>query len=78
MCYTNGFSCYVNFMTPQDKGGRPRLPRGERRDVTRSCRLTSGESRLIDRAARARGLAPTQWMREVIVRAAKRAAGRTR
>ncbi|MHC4138111.1 MAG: plasmid mobilization protein [Planctomycetota bacterium] len=57
------------------KGGRPRKRASERRSVTPSLRLTPGEAELIQTAADAKGLPVTQWMREALLRAARRAKG---
>ncbi|MHC4491727.1 MAG: plasmid mobilization protein [Planctomycetota bacterium] len=43
--------------------------------MTPSLRLTPGEAELIQTAADAKGLPVTQWMREALLRAARRAKG---
>jgi uncharacterized protein (DUF1778 family) len=57
------------------KMGRPRLPAGEIRGEVIMLRLRSDEKRAIMRAARKSGEPYAAWMRELLLRAARRAGG---
>jgi uncharacterized protein (DUF1778 family) len=59
-------------MTKKKRTGRPPVPNAERRSVTPTIRLTPGEAKLIRAAAQAKDQPTTQWMRETLLRAARR------
>jgi len=52
--------------------GRPKLPAGEARGEVIMLRLRSDEKRVIMRAARMAGKPYAVWMRQVLLRAARR------
>jgi len=66
------FPSYINLMA-RNKGGRPPVPEEERRSVTRTFRVTSAESDLIDEAAVTEGVQTATFMRAAVLRAAQRA-----
>jgi hypothetical protein len=51
------------------KMGRPPLPKREKRAAHLSVRLTEGEHRGCERAAKAAGLALSDWARSVVLAA---------
>ncbi len=52
---------------------RPKLPAKDRRDVVPAVRFTRAEHRLVAKAAARKALRPSTFMREAILRAARRA-----
>ncbi|MBI2516927.1 MAG: hypothetical protein HYV95_08425 [Opitutae bacterium] len=59
-------------MSKKSKMGRPKLPKGEAKGVF-SLRLSSEEREAIDAAAKRAEKKPTEWARNAIITAAKRA-----
>ena len=53
------------------KPGRPKLPRGERRDEIILVRLTKVERRMVETAAKLRGETLSAWLRAEIYAAAE-------
>lgn len=53
--------------------GRPKLPRGEEREVVLTLRLKPAERRELERAAKAAGQTVSGWAREALL---SRAGGR--
>ena len=51
---------------------RPTKKPEDRRDANQTLRLTPGELRLLKRGASAKGLPLSIWMRETLLRAARR------
>ena len=51
---------------------RPKKKPSDRRSKNPSCRMTPAEFRLVEQAAAAKGLPITTWMRETLLRAARR------
>ena len=50
------------------KRGRPKLPKGEKREVF-ALRLSPAERDAIERAAHVAGLGPSEWARKVLTEA---------
>ena len=51
------------------KMGRPKLRKGEAKDVTRAFKCTPEESEAYDKAARAEGLDFSKWLRQILNKA---------
>jgi hypothetical protein len=47
--------------------GRPKLPRGQDRDVVLTIRLRTAERAQLDKAARTAGKAASEWARDVLL-----------
>ena len=62
-------------MSRRRVGGRPPLPKAERRDRLIVFRMRAAEESQLRDAATAGGLTLTEWLRRVTLRAAKRPSG---
>lgn len=58
----------ITIMSKKPKLGRPKLPKGETKEVF-SLRLTSQERESIEQAASKAGQKPTEWARNVMLNA---------
>ena len=52
--------------------GRPEKRPEDRRGKTPTVRMTTAEYRLVEQAAKSKGMKVTHWMRDVLLRAARR------
>jgi hypothetical protein len=59
-------------MSKKPKLGRPRLPEGHSREARLFCRLLQSEVAEIEKATRAAKRSKSEWIREVLLAAARR------
>lgn len=59
-------------MSDKPTMGRPPLPEGSAKGYIVQTRLSESDRELVERAAAARGVSVSRWIRELILRAAKR------